>query len=116
MCVTFDVLRGVASLEEMAPAAVVAIESARIDAVQNVHPCGEICLSQFDDQVIVIAHQAVGKAAPTVTGHDAVEKLEELIAVPRSRVDLASVVAAARHVKALAGRLVAEWTRHSGSR
>jgi len=55
--------------EEVAPALVAAVEGLGVDAVEAAHAVGEATELGFDDQVVVVRHQAEGVHAPVVPLH-----------------------------------------------
>jgi hypothetical protein len=63
--------------EEVSPAAVFEIERLRVVAVEKLHSVGELLASRFDDEVIVVAHETEGVAAPLVLGSGESQEEEE---------------------------------------
>jgi hypothetical protein len=57
---------GEAAAEEVAAAPVLGIEGLRVAAVQALHPGREQSALRFDDEVVVVAHQAEGVQLPAV--------------------------------------------------
>jgi len=55
-----------AAAEEVAFAAVFLVEGGGVFAVEQFHAGGELRDGRFDDQVVVVAHQAVGVHGPAV--------------------------------------------------
>ena len=55
----------------MANPIVPAVETLRVHAVHLAHADGEIGLGGFDQQMIMIRHQAVGMADPVIAADDA---------------------------------------------
>lgn len=60
-----DRLRLEPALKEVSGASVAVVEGGCVEAVQPFHPIGERGLPALDHEVEVVAHQAVGMAAPT---------------------------------------------------
>ena len=96
-------------------AVVAAIESLCVDAVQLSHAAREVRLRGLEEQVIVIAHHAVGVHAPAELAHGRGEDVEENQAVVVVGVDWLARVAAAGGVIECARVLEAERAGHAGS-
>ena len=60
----------------MAGARVAPVEPHRIDAVQSLHPAGEIGLRRLDEQVEVVVEQIPGVHLPVEAPLDVEEELE----------------------------------------
>jgi len=54
----------------MAPAPIPCVEGLRVEAVEALHPGGEVFLGRFEDEVKVVAHQAEGMTAPVEAPDD----------------------------------------------
>lgn len=84
--------RAVAALEEVAVAAVAAVEALGVDTVQVPHAAGEVRLRRLHEQVVVVRHQAVREPLPAVALAAERECLEEALAVCRVPVDRLALV------------------------
>jgi len=60
----------ISPLEDVSRLAVPSIESLGVNSIEVPHPPAEIALRGFDNQMIVIIHQAIGVAEPVEPGHD----------------------------------------------
>jgi hypothetical protein len=67
----------VSALEQVAFETVPPVEPSRVDTVERVHSFGEVRLGRGDDQVEVIAHQAVCDAFPVAVQRALRKELEE---------------------------------------
>jgi hypothetical protein len=67
--------------EDVMPPAVQFVEGAGVLAVEVAHPVGEIRQRRFDDEVVVVAHQAMGVQLPAVAVHDAAQDGSERVPV-----------------------------------
>jgi hypothetical protein len=65
----------------MAAARVAPVESHRVDAVQSLHPAGELGLRRLDEQVEVVVEQVPGVHLPAETPLDVEEESEPCLAV-----------------------------------
>jgi hypothetical protein len=84
--VVLDRERREALPEQVAPALVAAVEGLRVDAVQPLHARGEAVELRFDDEVVVVRHQAEDVDPPVVAFDDAREQPQEqaaLVVVPK---------------------------------
>jgi hypothetical protein len=98
--------------EDVVAAIVALVEGPRISAVEIAHPVGEIGPRRFDDQVVVISHQAARVDTPAVAPRDAAKDVDEDGAVRVVHDDRRLVVAARRHVVVRAGGEVAGCATH----
>jgi hypothetical protein len=98
-----DQLRPEPAAEDVVAAAVSVIESPRVLAVEVAHSVGEIRQRRFDDEVVVIAHQAAGVQLPAVAAHDPVQDANERVAVGVVEHDRRVVVPRRRDVVVGAG-------------
>ena len=57
------------------------IKKLRIDAVQLPHTQGEIAVRRFDQEVIVVVHQAVSMTEPVIPLIDVLEGVQKVDAV-----------------------------------
>jgi len=83
-----------APLEEMPDAAMARVEAGRVDPVQAFHALGERGLAALDDQVEVVAHQAVRVQLPAPAIGDAPQEVDEQPTVVVVNEDRAPVDAA----------------------
>jgi hypothetical protein len=84
----FDHPRPVALAEDVVATTVALVEGAGIGAVQVAHAVGEVRGRRLEDEVIVVAHQALRVHAPAVAPLDAPQDVEEdhaILAVERDR-------------------------------
>jgi len=72
-----------------------AVESLRVDAVQKLHPLGQVGRRCLNEKVIVIRHQAVRVTDPPEPGNDLTENVEELQTIIVSQVDVFASIPAA---------------------
>jgi len=77
---------------------VAAVEAPRVVAVQVAHPEIQVCLPGLDDQVVVVAHQAVAVDSPAIAAGDACKEVQEDDAVFCVVEDEHAAVAARRDV------------------
>jgi hypothetical protein len=109
----FDQLRPEAPAEDVVAPSVALVEGACVAAVEVAHTVREVGLRRFNDQVVVVAHQAADMDPPLVALHDAVEDVEEDDAVEVVQHDRRVVVAARADVVEGAGGEVTARARHS---
>jgi hypothetical protein len=101
-----------AAAEEMAGTPVAEVEALGVRTVQELHAGGELRLGGFEDEVIVVRHQAEGVHRPLVAAHAAGEQRQEAEPVVVVPVDRAAVDAARRDVEEPIGKRGPEHTRH----
>ena len=111
-----DELRPVAAAEEMVLPAVFLVEGARVAAVQVPHARVEVRGRGFDDQVVVVPHQAPCVQAPAVAPLDASQEVEEDDAVFAVEHDRRAVVPAGDDVVVGPGYERSVWSSHAGDR
>lgn len=99
-------------LKQMAHSRMSPIVVLRIAAVELPHAQREIRLRRFDEEMIVIVHQAVGMAQPAVAIDDVGQNREPLGAVAVVGHDILPGIAPAGDMVDGAGYLNAEWTSH----
>jgi len=87
-----------APLKQMANAVVAGVEALRVDPREPVHSLREPRQPRLDDQVNVVAHQAVGVQAPAEAANRLVEELHERRTVDVVPEDQPSLDAAAGDV------------------
>ena len=73
----FDRLRPVAAPEDVILAPVPLVEGAGVAAVQVAHSLVQVGGGCFQDEVVVVPHQAADVDAPAVSAFDAPEEMEE---------------------------------------
>jgi hypothetical protein len=110
----FDQLGPEASAKDVVAAAVPFVEGARVGAVQVAHAIGEVRDRRFDNQVVVVPHQAADMGAPAVPALHAPKDVHEDHPVPVVQHDRSLVVAARRDVVIRAGGEVAMRATHRG--
>jgi hypothetical protein len=76
-----------ASLEEMADPVVALVEPLGVEAVQTVLPGREARELGLDDEVVVIAHQAIGVTSPSESPRNLVQQPHERLPVLVVHVD-----------------------------
>jgi hypothetical protein len=108
----FDRLRPVAASEDVILAPVPLVEGASVAAVQVAHSLVQVGGRRFQDEVVVVPHQAADVDAPAVPALDAPEKVEEHHPVLAVDDDRCVVVPAAPDVVVAAGDEVAVGTPH----
>jgi hypothetical protein len=64
-----------AALKEMSDSSVLTIEPLCVDSIEELHPTRQTGSRRFDEQVVVIGHQAVGITDPTIPGDYIAENL-----------------------------------------
>jgi hypothetical protein len=87
LVLVFDRTAPEALAEEVAPAPVASVEALRVAAVELLEAGRELGDRGFDDEVVVVRHQAEGVQAPVVLGDDDSEEPEERAAVVIVAVD-----------------------------
>ena len=65
------------TLKDMPDSCMLAIEPLRVDAVEELHSTRQVGFRRFDQQVVVVAHQAVPMTDPAVPNDDITENLYE---------------------------------------
>ena len=108
----FDRLRPVAAPEDVILAPVPLVEGTGVAAVQVAHPFVQVGSRRFQDEVVVVPHQAGDVDAPAVSAFDAPEEMEEHDPVLSIDDDRCVVVSAAPDVVVAAGDEVAVGTPH----
>jgi hypothetical protein len=108
----FDRLRPVAAPENVVLSPVPLIEGAGVAAVQVAHSLVQVGGGCFQDEVVVVSHQAADVDAPAVSAFDAPEEMEEHHPVLAVDDDRCVVVPAAPDVVVAAGHEVAVGTPH----
>jgi len=78
MAVFLNEDRFVPALEQMPRPLMTFIKKLRIDAVQLPHTQGEIAVRRFDQEVIVVVHQAVSMTEPVIPLIDVLECVQEV--------------------------------------
>jgi hypothetical protein len=77
----FDQFRPEPAAEDVVAATVSVIERPRVLAVEVAHAVGEIRQRRFDDEVVVISHQAAGVQLPAIAAHDPAQDANERVPV-----------------------------------
>jgi hypothetical protein len=115
MVVAVDHPRGEASAPEMAMAAVPAVETLRVAAVEVLHPARELLLRGLDDQVVVRAHEAHRVHAPAVAVHALFEEPHERITVGIVAEDECAEDATRRYVEETVRERGSQHARHDAT-
>jgi hypothetical protein len=108
----FDRLRPVAAPEDVILAPVPFVEGAGVAAVQIAHSLVQVGSRRFQDEVVVVPHQAADVDPPAVSAFDAPEEMEEHHPVVAVDDDRCVVVPATPDVVVAAGDEVAVGTPH----
>jgi hypothetical protein len=101
-----------AAAEDMVLAAVSFVEGAGVLAVQVTHPVREVRERGLDDEVVVVAEQAVGVKAPAVAAANPPQQLDEDGPIPVIQEDRSLVVPFRPDVVVGAGGEVAVRSSH----
>jgi hypothetical protein len=88
----------VTSLKQVPYAAMAAVEGLRVDPIQPAHAADKVGFGGLDQEVIMIAHQAVGVAAPALLMNFLCQSLEEGVAIGVILIDGLTGVAPGRQV------------------
>jgi hypothetical protein len=99
-------------LEDVAHTSVQPIAALRVDPVQLAHAPGESIIQGFNDQVIVVGHQAVAIAQPSHPPADLTEDMEERLSVPIIQVNRCTAIATGGDMIHRTRKLSAQWSRH----
>jgi hypothetical protein len=110
-----DQSRFEAALEQMADAAVASVEGRGVQPVQPLHPLRQRRLPALDDQMEVVAHQAVGVQLPGAAVGDAKQELDEEPPIVVVHEDRAPVDATRGQVVDAVGKGRTPWTRHDSN-
>lgn len=102
----------VAATEEVVPASVAVVEGPSVGAVEVAHAGREVRLRGFDDEVVVVSHQAPGVDAPVIAVLYAAQDVDEDGTVAVIGDDWPPVVTACRDVVVAAGEKDAMWAGH----
>jgi hypothetical protein len=101
--------------EHMVAAPMALVEGARVRAVEVAHAVGEVGRRRFDEEVVVVSHQAANVDAPAVAAFDAPDDVGPDDAVPVVEDDRALVVSSGCDVVDRAGREVTARAAHSAN-
>jgi hypothetical protein len=101
-----------ASSEHVVAASMALVEGPCVGAVEVAHAVGEVGLGGFDDEVVVVPHEAADVDAPAVAAFDAPEDVGPDDPVPVVEDDRALVVSSGRDVVDRAGREVTARAAH----
>jgi len=93
------------ALHCVADATVHLVDPLGVDAVQLAHPLGEIGIRRLNEQVIMVAHQAVGVHQPVEPMTDTAKQIKENVAVPSPEVNILSPATACSDVVESASEL-----------
>jgi len=99
----------------MVAAPMALVEGARVRAVEVAHAVGEVGRRRFDEEVVVVSHQAANVDAPAVAAFDSPDDVGPDDAVPVVEDDRALVVSPGRDVVDRAGREVTARAAHSAN-
>jgi hypothetical protein len=113
MALALDEDRLEAPLEYMSDTTRVPIEALRVHTVELSHPARQVCRGRLDDQVIVVAHQAVGMAPPSEPVDDVRERLQECPPVLVVEKDRFSRIATRSDVVERSSELDPQWPSHA---
>lgn len=97
----------------MPGASVAAIAVLREHAIELAHALRQIAIGRFDQQMVVIAHQAVGMHHPVERQHDLAQHLQKARAVNIILVDRLTSVATRGHVVQRPFKLNADRSSHA---
>jgi len=98
--------------EEMSAAAVLPVEPLCVDAAKVLHPARQVGLRRVDDEVEVIAHQAVGPAVPAVARDGRGELADESPSIRGLPKDDLLLYGKRGDVMCRVRNVDAEWPRH----
>ena len=104
-----------AALEDMTRALVPPVEMLGIPLVQAMHPSGKGWKSGLQQEMVVVAHQAIGVEEPRLIGDDRGEDVQEKTAIGGVSIDRCSFMAPAGDVVERAWELQAKRSRHMHS-
>ena len=115
MAVLLNENRFISSLEEMAGPLMPLIEELRINAVQLTHAQGKIAVGRFDQEMVMIVHEAVGVADPIVPFIDVLERIQKVDAILIVFEDGLLFITAGSDMIDSTGVFYAERTAHTGT-
>ena len=115
MAVLLNEDRFVPALEQMACPLMTFIKKLCIDPIQLSHTQGEVAIRRFDQEVIVVVHQAVSMTEPVIPLIDVLERVQEVDAVLVALEDGLSFVAPGGNVVDCTGVFYAEGAGHEGN-
>ena len=98
--------------EYMADAGVPAIDALGVDAVELPHARRQIARGGFDEQMVVVIHQAVGVTQPGETRDHLPQGVQEEFAVGRIAKNRLACIAAGGDVVKRTGKLDSQWAGH----
>ena len=101
------------TLKHVTAARVPAVEAAPEVTMEPLHPAPEVRLRRLDQQVHVVAHQAVGQTPPGQPARDLAQAREVTAAVEIVDEDRLTDRSAGEHVVDGAGEIRAQWSRHA---
>ena len=103
------------TLEDVARAVVPPVEVLGIAGIQGMHPPRERRTSRFQQEVVVVSHQAIRVEEPGLIGDDGGEKIQKLTAIGGVAKDWSPFMAAAGDVVQRSRELQAKGSRHMHS-
>ena len=95
----------------VAHSSVAPVEALRVDLVEPLHAARQIGLGGFDEEVVVIAHQAVCVESPALLSDLAAEQIEKRCAVPIIAKDVLACISARGDVIQRASEFQTQRTR-----
>ena len=101
-------------MEEVPCSPVPLIKSLRIEPIQLSHADGEIAVTSLDENVVMIAHQAVGVTDPVVAFIDPTKSIKKVFAILTVLEDGLSLVTAAGDMINSARVFYTEGAYHGG--
>ena len=102
------------ALQEMPDALMTPIKALGIATIQAPHAATQVGFGRFDQQMVVISHQAIGITAPALLEDFVTEQLQELLPVDIVMENGLLLVASSREVIERTGIFQAELASHDG--
>jgi hypothetical protein len=103
------------TLEDVARSVVTPVEVLGIAGVQSMHPPRKRRTSRFQQEVVVVSHQAIRVEEPGLIGDDGGEKIQEMTAIGGVAKDRSPFMAAAGDVVQRSREFQAKGSRHMHS-
>jgi hypothetical protein len=100
-------------VEHVAHPPVAPVEALGVDLIEPLQAACQVRLGGFDEQMVVIAHQAVGVESPALLGDLAAEQIEKRCAVPIIANDVRARIAARGDVIQRTGEFQTQRTGHA---
>ena len=110
-----DRLREEPAAEQRAVEPVAPVEPLSVPRPEMVHAGRQVAVRTEQDQVVVVAHQAVGVGLDSLVALEVVEETEESPPVPIVEVDRLVAGTPVHHVVPAAGRVVPEGSCHGAN-